>query len=134
MISSMSKKRYEDNEELIKLVQICILKRLSTQEALKELNDKGRTMSEKTYQRIKKRIGQINKEKIGIIASAGRDAYVVESIEKLIKVRDDMLEEAENTKDFWKKHIAYSLVIKIQNDLAKFYDAAFDIGKLLNGK
>ena len=130
----MSQKRYEDNEELIKLVQICILKCLSTQEALKELNDKGHAMSEKTYQRIKKRIGQINKEKIGTIASAGRDAYVVESIDILIKARDDMLETARKATDFWKKHIAYSLVIKIQNELAKFYDAAIDIGKLLNGK
>ena len=130
----MSQKKYEDDKELSKLVRNCILKRLSTQEALKELNEKGRTMSEKTYQRIKKRIEQINKEKIGTIASAGRDAYVVESIEMLIKVRDDMLKEAENTKDFWKKHIAYSLVVKIQNELAKFYDAAIDIGKFLNGK
>ena len=127
----MSQKRYEDDEELIKLVRNCILKRLSIQEALKELNDKSRTMSKKTYQRIKKRIEQINKEKIGIIASAGRDAYVVESIEMLIKARDDMLKEAEKTDDFWKKYNANSLAAKFQNDLAKFYDAAFDIGKLL---
>lgn len=130
----MSQKRYEDDEELIKLVQICILKRLSTKGALKELNEKGRTMSEKTYQRIKKRIEQINKEKIGTIASAGRDAYVVESIEILIRLRDDMLEIVRKETDFWKKHIASCLIIKIQNELAKFYDAAIDIGKLLNGK
>ena len=91
-------------------------------------------MSEKTYQRIKKRIEQINKEKIGTIASAGRDAYVVESIDILIKARYDMRKEASETKDFWKKLNAYSSVVKIQNDLAKFYDAAIDIGKLLNSK
>lgn len=130
----MSQKRYEEDDELIKQVRNCILKRLSTKEALKELNEKGRTMSEKTYQRIKKRIEQINKEKIGVIASAGRDAYVVQSIEILTNIRDDMLNEVENTKDFWKKYNANSLAVKIQNDLAKFYDAAIDIGKLLNSK
>ena len=125
----MSQHRYEEDDELINLVRNCIHKRLSTKEALKMLNEKGRPMHEKTYQRIKKRIEEISKEKIGIIASTERDVYVVKSIEILTNLRDKMLKVAETTDDFWKKLNAYSFVAKIQKELAKFYDAGWDIGE-----
>ena len=134
MIPLMSQHRYEENKELMKLVWDCICKRLSTKDALAELKEKGFPMHEKKYHRIKKRIDQIHKEKISIIASTGRDHYVVESIEILIRIRDDMLEIVRKETDFWKKQIAFHLIIKILNELAKFYDAAFDIGDLFKTK
>ena len=130
----MTQHRYEENEELMKLVWDCIRKLLSTKEALAELKEKGFPMNEKKYYRIKKRIDQIYKEKISIIASTGKDHSVIESIEILIRIRDEILEIARKETDVWKKLNAYSLVIKIQNELAKFYDAAIDIGKFLNSK
>jgi len=130
----MSQHRYEENEELMKLVWDCICKRLSTKEALAELKEKGFPTHERKYHRIKKRIDQIHKEKISIIASTGRDHYVVESIEILIRIRDDMLEIVRKETDFWKKHIACTLIIKILNELAKFYDAGSDIGDLFKTK
>lgn len=130
----MSQHRYEENEGLVNFVWDCIRKPLSTKEALSELKEKGFPMNEKKYYRIKKRIDQIYKEKISIIASTGKDHSVIESIEILIRIRDEILEIARKETDVWKKLNAYSLVIKIQNELAKFYDAAIDIGKFLNSK
>jgi len=125
----MSQHRYEENEELMKLVWDCIRKPLSTKETLAELKEKGFPMNEKKYYRIKKRIDQIHKEKISIIASTGRDQYVVESIEILTNARDDMLEIARNETNFWKKSTAYSLGIKFQNELAKYHEAGSDINE-----
>jgi len=130
----MAQRRYEENQELMKLVSDCTDRSLSNQEMLRKLKEKGFPISEKTLQRIKQRIVKIRKAKIVTIASAGRDAYVVESIEILTRLRDDMLKEAEKTDNFWIKHNADSLAAKFQNDLAKFYDAGSDIGSFWNGK
>ncbi len=58
----MSQHRYEENEELVKLVWDCNRKLLSTKEALAELKEKGFPMNEKKYYRIKK---PVEKKTIG---------------------------------------------------------------------
>lgn len=122
----MSQHRYEEDMELIQMVEGCIARQLSNQESLIELASKGKQISPKTYQRIKHRIKKINKERLKNINWYGRSKYILESIELFDELQKNIRDKIKNSKDSWFILNATMCLAKIQKDKAKFVDATSD--------
>jgi len=122
----VSQHRYEEDMELIQMVEGCIARQLSNQESLIELASKGKQISPKTYQRIKHRIKKLNKEGLKNINWYGRSKYLLVSIELFDELQKIIRDKIKNSKDSWFILNAIMSLVKIQKDKARFFDATSD--------
>ena len=122
----MSQHRRDEDKELFQMVESCMVRLLPNKDALAELVSKGKQISPKTYQRIKRQIKEETKERLKIINSYGRSKYLLETLQLFEETKKETLAEIKKSDDPWFKINARMFVMRIQKDKARFFDATLD--------
>lgn len=131
----MSRPRYEDDDKLMQDVRSCMQKPLSTDETITELRSKGREISKKQLQRIKRRIRKIQKDKVKNMTTNGILFYVFEAIDTLCEIKGNLMELAKNTEeDPWVRINAYANAAKVTSQLSKFYESGPELAESFKQK
>ena len=122
----MSQHRRDEDKELFQMVESCMVRLLPNKDALAELVSKGKQISPKTYQRIKRQIKEETKERIKIINSYGRSKCLLETLQLYEESKKETLAEIKNSDDPWFKINARMFVLRIQKEIARIVDATLD--------
>ena len=126
----MSRPRYEDDPKLCNLVQCCMKKRWSYTESKEFLKQNGYALSEKQFQRIKKRITDLNKIKINELSQTAHSQFILDSLEQLCTMKKQIYEHSKNTDNIWQMKAGFETILKIDNQIAKIYDSSDIVGNI----
>ena len=121
----MTRPRYEDDPKLCNLVQCCINKRWSYTESKEFLKQNRYALSEKQFQRTKKRIADLNKIKIKELSQTAHTQFILDSLEQLCAIKKQLYEDSKNTDIFWVKRACYEMILKVDNQIIKLYDSSY---------
>ena len=126
----MTRPRYEDDPKLCNLVQCCINKRWSYAESKEFLKKNGYALSEKQFQRIKKRINDINDNKISEVAKTAHTQFTLESLNESCSMKREFEKCFKNTENFWEKIACCNMILKINDQIARILDSSSIIDKI----
>ena len=126
----MGRPRYENDPKLCKLVQCCINKRWSYTESKDFLKQNGYTLSEKQFQRIKKRIADLNKIKINELSQTAHSQFILNSLERLCSMKKQLYEHSKNTDNFWEMKAGFEAILKMDNQISRIYDSSDIVGNI----
>ena len=126
----MTRPRYEDDPKLCNLVQCCINKRWSYTESKEFLKQNGYTLSEKQFQRIKKRINDINDNKISEVSKTAHTQFTLESLNESCSMKREFEKCFKNTENFWEKIACCNMILKINDQIARILDSSSIIDKI----
>lgn len=126
----MTRPRYEDDPKLCNLVQCCMKKRWSYAESKEFLKKNGYALSEKQFQRIKKRINDINDNKISEVAKTAHTQFTLESLNESCSMKREFEKCFKNTENFWEKIACSNMILKINDQIARILDSSSIIDKI----
>ena len=126
----MTRPRYEDDPKLCNLVQCCINKRWSYTESKEFLKQNGYTLSEKQFQRIKKRINDINDNKISEVSKTAHTQFILNSLNESCSMKREFEKCFKNTENFWEKIACCNMILKINDQIARILDSSSIIDKI----
>ena len=126
----MSRPRYEDDTKLCNLVQYCMTKRWSYTESKEFLKQNGYALSEKQFQRIKKRINNINDTKISEVSKIAHTQFILNSLDELCFMKHDFVKWFKNTENFWEKKASSIMILKINDQIARTLDSSDIVDKI----
>lgn len=108
----MSQKRYEDDPELCKIVQRCMSTRLSYVESKPILEANNYPLSSKQFQRIKKRINDLTKNKTKELTPAVLNQFRLSSLDDMDKMKNDMF-TVDGPENVHAKRTRYEFILKL---------------------
>ena len=126
----MSQHRYEDDAKKYDAVRHCINKRLTYEESKPFLVTLGYSLSPKQFQRIKKRINDINDNKISEVSKTAHTQFILNSLNESCSMKREFEKCFKNTENFWEKIACSNMILKINDQIARLLDSSSIIDKI----
>ena len=126
----MARPKYEDDTKKCDAVRLCINKRLTYEESKPVLDKLGYSLSPKQFQRIKKRINDINDTKISEVSKIAHTQFILNSLDELCFMKHDFVKWFKNTENFWEKIACSNMILKINDQIARLLDSSSIIDKI----
>ena len=126
----MTHTRYEDDTKKCNAVRLCMYKRLTYEESKPFLDKHGYLLSAKQFQRIKKRINDINDNKISEVAKTAHTQFTLESLDGLCLMKREFEKRFKNTENLWQKIACSNMILKINDHIARILDSSSIIDKI----
>lgn len=123
IISRECVKMHRNDRELFSLVIYCSCMRLKLKEALAYLNDKGHSIGEATYYRIKKEIEASTRERLNLVASNEFLAQHLERIDILKMIQSELIENYKKETNPSKKSNILMQLAELQQYLSSYFDS-----------
>ena len=126
----MSQPRYEDDTKKFDAVRHCINKRLTYEESKPFLDKLGYSLSAKQFQRIKKRINDIDDNKISEVAKTAYTQFTLDTLNELCSMKREYEKLFKKTENFWEKKASSNMILKINDQIARILDSSSIIDKI----
>ena len=126
----MTHPRYEDDTKKCDAVRLCINKRLTYEESKPFLDKLGYSLSAKQFQRIKKRINDINENKISELAKTAHTQFTLESLDKLCLMKREFEKWFKKTENFRQKIDSSNMILKINDQIARTLDSSSIVDRI----
>ena len=126
----MAPPKYEDDTKKCDAVRHCINKRLSYEESKPFLDKLGYSLSIKQFQRIKKRINDMDDNKISEVAKTAHTQFTLESLNESCSMKREFEKCFKNTENFWEKIACCNMILKINDHTARTLDSSSIIDKI----
>ncbi len=120
----MPRPGYRKNQDVIALVRRCVSQRFTYEESIAYLKKHGFEISDKTFQRIKKDLGNSRKDRINNIVNEEYANFTLDSIDLFDSIEEKLLDIANTTKDEWKKIKALEEIRKTRREAAEFFESS----------
>lgn len=123
ILSGECVKMHRNDRELFSLVIYCSCMRLKLKEALRYLKDKGHSIGEATYYRIKKEIEASTRERLNLVASNEFLAQHLERIDILKMIQSELIENYKKETNPSKKANILMQLAELQQYLSSYFDS-----------
>jgi len=121
----MPRHAYKNDPKFVELVRSCMNDNLTYAAAVFRIKKKGGfEISEKTYQREKKKIEKLDENRLEHLATVEYPQFTIDTIEAGKKVEEALLDIVKNTKNDWVKISALGSIMKNRKELVPFYDSS----------
>ena len=118
---------YVRDSRLKTLITYCIIQRFNVKESLAYLKSEDYDITDKTLQRIKKRIKENQFSRLSHIAKSGFVNQHLERIDQLELISKEMWSNYYKEKDPSKKVIILSTIAQIQPYLSQYYESSKEV-------
>lgn len=129
---SVKRTKYLKNKsELLDAVRDCMIFRLTDEESLRELQERGFDISERTLRRKKTLVDELDKKRTPKLASEEYALFAVKSINSLNKIEKKLWNIVNQSKNAWAAIGAIDKLIKIIEKKDELYNLSPVIAALL---